>query len=697
MPASPANHNTPELIGSASAGSTVRLYSGADCSGTPLATVPAAGLEAGVEVTVADDSGTDFRATATTAAENTSGCSEPLTYIEDSSAPTTQIDASPPALTNSAAASFEFSGADAGGSGVASFQCRLDSSEAADWAACASPEDLAGLADGAHEFEVRAIDQAGNTDQSPASFEWSVDTTAPQTQIDSQPAAISPSAAACFDFSGTDPGGSGIASFECRRDSEGWAPCTSPRSYSALAEGAHSFEVRAIDSAGNIDQSPATYDWVIDTIAPNTAIDSSPPALSNGAAANFTFSGADAGGSGVASFECRLDSNQAADWQTCTSPKAYGGLSEGAHSFEVRAIDSAGNTDQSPATFNWSIDTAAPQTPELSSTVPASPANHNNPKVTGSASAGTTVRLFTGADCSGSPIATATPAQLEGGVQVTVPDDSTTSFRATATTAAESTSGCSEPLTYIEDSTAPETQIDSSPPALSDNPDPSFAFSGTDTGGSGIASFECRRDSETWSPCSSPKGYTSIPDGAHRFEVRAIDEAGSPDQSPATYTWSIDTTVPPPRDEGSPPEPQSASSARFLRLRRNPGSGTALLIFDVTGPGRLSVHAPAISLRSSKRSSSAAGETRARWLRLRRIKPRKIRVFRAGRVKIPIRLARAGQRLLRKSSSLKVRVVVRFRSTDGSRATWKMAVTLKKKKKTPSFKRAKHVAKRAWN
>ena len=50
--------------------------------------------------------------TATTAAENTSGCSEPLTYLEDSTAPTTQIDSSPPALTNSAAASFSFSGSD---------------------------------------------------------------------------------------------------------------------------------------------------------------------------------------------------------------------------------------------------------------------------------------------------------------------------------------------------------------------------------------------------------------------------------------------------------------------------------------------------------------------------------------------------------------------------------------------------------
>ena len=192
-------------------------------------------------------------------------------WTVDTTAPTTQIDSSPPALTNSAAASFEFSGTDAGGSGVASFQCRIDSSEPGDWAACGSPEDLAGLADGAHKFEVRAIDAAGNADQSPACFNWTVDTTAPTTQIDSGPPAVSATAAASFAFGGSDPGGSGVASFECRRDSEDWTPCASPRNYSALAEGPHSFEVRATDQAGNTDQTPAIHNWVIDTIAPNTA------------------------------------------------------------------------------------------------------------------------------------------------------------------------------------------------------------------------------------------------------------------------------------------------------------------------------------------------------------------------------------------------------------------------------------------
>jgi hypothetical protein len=39
------------------------------------------------------------------------------------------------------------------------------------------------------------------------------------------------------------------------------------------------------------------------------------------------------------------------------------------------------------------------------------------------------------------------------GITVSVPDNTTTSFRATATDAAGNHSGCSAPFTYVEDST----------------------------------------------------------------------------------------------------------------------------------------------------------------------------------------------------------------------------------------------------
>jgi hypothetical protein len=51
------------------------------------------------------------------------------------------------------------------------FECRLDGGA---WAACASPETVTGLVPGAHVFEVRAVDPAGNADAAPAAYAWTV-------------------------------------------------------------------------------------------------------------------------------------------------------------------------------------------------------------------------------------------------------------------------------------------------------------------------------------------------------------------------------------------------------------------------------------------------------------------------------------------------------------------------------------------
>ena len=109
--------------------------------------------------------------------------------------------------------------------------------------------------------------------------------------------------------------------------------------------------------------------------------------------------------------------------------------------------------------------------PHLTATDPASPANYNNPQVIGSAPAGTTVKLYASTDCSGEPLSIGSAAELEAGIAVLVRDDSTTAVRATATTAADNVSGCSGPISYVEDSSAPQTTIDSHPASLTESPD----------------------------------------------------------------------------------------------------------------------------------------------------------------------------------------------------------------------------------
>ena len=90
------------------------------------------------------------------------------------------------------------------------------------------------------------------------------DTTPPETTLDSAPAGTIASSAASMSFSANEAG----ARFECSLDRAPFAACTSPASYSGLGVGAHAFEVRAIDAAGNVDSSPASASWIVETSAP---------------------------------------------------------------------------------------------------------------------------------------------------------------------------------------------------------------------------------------------------------------------------------------------------------------------------------------------------------------------------------------------------------------------------------------------
>jgi predicted outer membrane repeat protein len=96
--------------------------------------------------------------------------------------------------------------------------------------------------------------------------------------------------------------------------------------------------------------------YTIDLVAPNTSITAQPPALTNSAAASFGFTGSDTG-VGVASFQYQLDGGS---YTTAASPVNFAGLSSASHTFNVRAVDGAGNTDASPATVTWTVDTIPP-------------------------------------------------------------------------------------------------------------------------------------------------------------------------------------------------------------------------------------------------------------------------------------------------------------------------------------------------
>ncbi len=270
----------------------------------------------------------------------------------DTAPPETTITAGPSGTTTSTSASFSFDSSESG----SSFACKLDEGS---YGSCTSPKAYSGLSLGSHTFSVRATDAAGNTDATPATRTWTVesapaDTTPPETTITSGPSGETSETSASFSFDSSESG----SSFACKLDEGSYGSCTSPKAYSGLSLGSHTFSVRATDAAGNTDATPATRTWTVesgpaDTTPPETTISSGPSGETSETSASFSFDSSESG----SSFACKLDEGS---YGSCTSPKAYSGLSLGSHTFSVRATDAAGNTDATPATRTWTVTTTTP-------------------------------------------------------------------------------------------------------------------------------------------------------------------------------------------------------------------------------------------------------------------------------------------------------------------------------------------------
>jgi hypothetical protein len=422
------------------------------------------------------------------------------------------IDATPPAAptltanpanpTNLTNASFTFTG-----EGGATFECQLDGSA---FAACTSPKSYTGLAEGSHSFNVRQTDTAGNTSPN-RTFTWTVDTTAPAAPtLTSTPNNPSNSAAPSFSFTGE-----AGATFQCQLDGGALAACTSPKSYTGLTAGSHTFKIRQTDAAGNTGPN-ATYTWTIDLTAPVApSIAANPANPTNSQSASFSFTGEPG-----ATFACQLDGGS---FSACASPQAYASLGAGSHTFNVRQTDTAGNTSVN-ATYTWTIDMTAPAAPSITAKPPGL-LNSANASFAFTGEAGATFECEL--DGIGFRTSLCTSPQAYSGLS-----DGSHTFGVRQTDAAGNT-GSVASYTWFVDTTTPQTTIDTTPPDPS-AADVDFFFSANET-----STFECSLDGAAFSPCNSPASYTALASGPHTFDVRATDAAGNTDATPASYAWSV--------------------------------------------------------------------------------------------------------------------------------------------------------------
>src|SRR5437773_2270306 len=297
----------------------------------------------------------------------------------DTTPPDTTLTATPPALTNSASASFTFAATEAG----STFQCALDGGG---FAPCASPQTYSALASGNHTFQVRATDSAGNTDPTPASFTWTADTT-PAVRSGGQPTGVLPAGTTqttqARSANGRDTwryrpsAGVPYDAMTQTFATPGGTAHSTP--VSGLVDGSsYAFYVRCLDTAANANPD----DFAISFTVNNTpTADTTPPARS-GAQPTGTLP------AGTTQTTLALTTNEAA---TCRySPSAgvpydamtqtfattggtahstpVSGLADGgSYAFYVRCLDTAANANPDDFAISFTVDSPADTAPPVRS------------------------------------------------------------------------------------------------------------------------------------------------------------------------------------------------------------------------------------------------------------------------------------------------------------------------------------------
>ena len=273
-------------------------------------------------------------------------------------------------------ASFTYSSNEAG----SSFQCSLEPvGELESFSPCPSggktyPDAThpAPFADGDWVFKVRATDLAKNEGAADV-FEWTVDNTLndvtdPQTTIVAKPPNPSTSPNASFTYESNEL----ESTFECKLDGGAFVGCDPVGvTYFGLANGPHSFQVRAMDAVGNLDDSPASYNWDVAVPAfepppilppplpelasaaapprkaPQTILTAKPGAVTRDRTPSFRFRSNVAG----ATFGCKVDRGA---FRSCSSPFTTKTLSFGPHAVQIRAVV-GGTADPTPAKSSFRI------------------------------------------------------------------------------------------------------------------------------------------------------------------------------------------------------------------------------------------------------------------------------------------------------------------------------------------------------
>jgi Big-like domain-containing protein/galactose oxidase-like protein/Kelch motif protein len=404
-----------------------------------------------------------------------------------------------------------------------------------------------------------------------------VDNTPPDTSLTAQPSNPTNSTNASVSFVGTDNASAPAnLTFECNLDAAGFNTCTSPKSYVGLSAASHNFQVRAKDQAGNVDPTPASFTWTIDTTPP--AVPSTPdmtPGTDSGNSSTDditnvqkpTFTGTEA--ENGTTITLLIDG--VANGSTTTNAGAWtitatNNITDGTHSITATATDAAGNVSSPSAALSITIDTVAnaPSTPDLDAASDSGNSNSDNltnvttPKFNGTAEANASVQLFRGgttslgtttADGSGNWIFTLGSALADGTYSITAKQTDVAGNVSAASSALSVTIDTSGPNTPSSPNLSPSDDTGISNSDNITNKTTNLTFTGNADPSVTVELFEGAVSLGTTTSNAGSGNWNIVAagpfvEGNHNFTAQAKDAAGNVSGVSAPHTVAIDITKP---------------------------------------------------------------------------------------------------------------------------------------------------------
>lgn len=258
--------------------------------------------------------------------------------VRDETVPDTFVESNVQTLTGHQQATFTFSSDEAD----VTFRCAVDDSA---FAPCETPLTTPALADGEHTFAVKAVDIAGNEDDSPATISWVIDSNLPTLSIDG-PAQFTRERDAVFAITASKP----VLGFRCRIDDGPFAPCptlsatAATFSHTAAIDGEVTLTVEASDAVGFT--ATETYTWTIDNVAPVISVTTKPNGINNLNAVAIVFAANEA----VMGAICKYDGGVGTSCASLVFTQTP--VAEGNHQVKIELTDLAGNPSASVVTWN---------------------------------------------------------------------------------------------------------------------------------------------------------------------------------------------------------------------------------------------------------------------------------------------------------------------------------------------------------